>query len=104
MTRNQDKMVAPKFANPHSLSQDVERTTRSDIAQRAGLTSIAHDEVYHTLKRDLDTLLQDTWADAFAEASNLSRRARKHRNIADEDDQFGKDWFTEERWFFQASN
>lgn len=86
--------MVPKFANPHSLSQDVEMITRSEIAQRAGFTSIGHDENSHSLKRDLDNMLRDTWADALSEASRPSR-AKKHQKIAEshlnEDDQFGRD-------------
>jgi len=74
--------MAPKFANPHSLSQDVEITTRSEIAEQAGFTFIAHDEDSHSLQRDLDNLLRDTWADALAETSSLSR-AKKHRKTTE---------------------
>lgn len=86
--------MVPKFANPHSLSQDVEIITRSEIAQRAGFTSVVHDENSHSLKRDLDNMLRDTWADSLADASRPSR-AKKHRKTAEsrqnEDGQLGED-------------
>ena len=85
--------MVPKFANPHSLSQNVELTTRSNIAERAGITSIVHDEDRQSLKRDLDTLLRDTWAEALAETSS----PKKLRNMAvsheTEEDQLGMDLF-----------
>jgi hypothetical protein len=83
--------MVPKFANPHLLSQDVEITTRSEIAERAGLPSIVHDEDSHSLKRDLDSLLRDTWADVLAKSLS---RAKKHRRAVEshktEDGQLGK--------------
>ncbi|KAI9567324.1 hypothetical protein HD554DRAFT_985928 [Boletus coccyginus] len=58
--------MVPKFANPHSLSQEAEITTRSD----------------HSLQRDLDNLLRDTWADTLAETSSLPR-AKKNRETTE---------------------
>ena len=84
--------MVPKCANPHSLSQDVEITTRSEIAERAGLPSIVHDEDSHSLKRDLDTLLRDTWADALAKSLSRAKKRRKAvESLKNEDDQLGKD-------------
>lgn len=75
--------MVPKFANPHSLSQDVEIITRSEIAERAGFTSIVHDGNHsHSLKRDLDNLLRDTWAVALAETFSSSR-ANKHQKTGE---------------------
>ncbi|KAG9315077.1 hypothetical protein JVU11DRAFT_4189 [Chiua virens] len=76
--------MLPKFANPHLLPQDVEATTRAEIAQQRGLTCVAHDTDVegHTLKRDLDNLLRNTWADALADVYCPSRN-RKHRKIAE---------------------
>ncbi|KAF8121810.1 hypothetical protein EV363DRAFT_1362434 [Boletus edulis] len=62
--------MVPKFANPHTLVQDVEKTTRSDIAKRAGfIPSVRDEDTTHALKRDLDASLRDTWADTLAETS-----------------------------------
>ncbi|KAF8440301.1 hypothetical protein L210DRAFT_3539198 [Boletus edulis BED1] len=74
--------MVPKFANPHTLVQDVEKTTRSDIAKRAGFIPSVRDEDTHALKRDLDASLRDTWADTLAETSHLPR-GKKHRNTSD---------------------
>lgn len=91
--------MVPKFANPHSLSQAVERTTR---AERAGFTANVRDENSHSLKRDLDTLLRDTWADVLAEAS----RAKRPRNVAtghqDEDEQLSKHLFFHQEMLFST--
>ena len=85
--------MVPNFANPHSLSQDVEITTRSEIAERTGFTSVVYDENSDSLKRDLDNLLRDTWAETLAET--CSPRAKKHLKAAsevrkNEDDQLGR--------------
>lgn len=74
--------MVPNFANPHSLSQDVEITTRSEIAERTGFTSVVYDENSDSLKRDLDNLLRDTWAETLAET--CSPRAKKHLKAASE--------------------
>ncbi|KAG8213222.1 hypothetical protein J3R82DRAFT_11687 [Butyriboletus roseoflavus] len=76
--------MVPTFANPHSLSQDVEITTRSEIAERAGpggFTSV--DENSHSLKRNLDNLLRDTWADALAETCGSPSRVKRHAKTAE---------------------
>lgn len=74
--------MVPKFANPHSLSQEAEITTRSELAERARFNFIAHEEDSHSLQRDLDNLLRDTWADALAETSSLPR-AKKNRETTE---------------------
>lgn len=89
--------MVPKFANPHSLLQDVEITTRSEITERAGLTFVDYDEDSRSLKRDLDNLLRDTWGDALADTSSPSR-AKKHRKTTEssENGQLGKDFLNRE--------
>ena len=83
--------MVPKFANPHSLAQDVEVTTRSEIAERAGIPSIVRDDDSHSLKHDLDALLRDTWADALAKASlSKTKKRRKVESHGNEGDQLGK--------------
>lgn len=98
--------MVPKFANPHSLSQDMENTTRSEIAERAGLTSVVYDEASRSLKRDLDNVLRDTWVDVLAEISGPSG-AKKHRKTAESceggDSQLGKDFFAPRNAGYHAS-
>jgi len=75
--------MVPKFGNPHSLSQDVEITTRSEIAERAGVVSASHGEDNQSLKRDLDNMLRAIWADTPTETSGPSK-AKKRRKIITE--------------------
>lgn len=85
--------MLPKFANPHSLSQDAEIITRSEVAKQVGCTRVVDDEESHSLKRDLDNLLQDTWADVLAHTFSPPK-AKKRRKTAEnrtEDSQLGRD-------------